>query len=71
MSGEGGIFSLRSASFSRIIQNQKDYDDLQKGGRTMKRMIAAGILFVCAFGMLGVGLGLLLSGMFAVFAKRK
>ncbi len=37
----------------------------------MKRMVAAGILFVCSFGMLGVGLGLLISGMFAVFAKRK
>ena len=37
----------------------------------MKRMVAAGILFICSFGMLGVGLGLLISGMFSVFAKRK
>ena len=37
----------------------------------MKRMVAAGILFICSFSMLGVGLGLLISGMFSVFAKRK
>ena len=64
------FFSLRFGLFPRIIAiTQRDY--FERGGMTMKRMVAAGILFVCSFGMLGVGLGLLISGMFAVFAKRK